>query len=115
MRVLVCGGRTFADKAHMISCMDAVHSTEGPITQLIHGGANGADTMSGEWARTRNVPVKVYHADWRKHGNSAGPKRNQLMLIDGKPDLVVAFPGGKGTAHMVRIAKAAGVTVMEVG
>lgn len=45
---------------------------------------------------------------------SAGPKRNQRMLDKGKPDLVLAFPGGDGTADMVRKAKSAGVPIIEV-
>ena len=44
----------------------------------------------------------------------AGPERNARMLAEGRPDLVVAFPGGTGTADMVRRAKAAGVRVVEV-
>jgi hypothetical protein len=36
------------------------------------------------------------------------------MLEEGKPDLVVAFPGGTGTANMVKQARAAGVEVLEV-
>ena len=44
---------------------------------------------------------------------AAGPKRNQQMLDEAKPDMVVAFPGGKGTAHMRQIAKAAGVPVWQ--
>ena len=47
-------------------------------------------------------------ADWTKHGKAAGPIRNQKML-DECPDLVVAFPGGKGTADMVRRAMKAGI------
>lgn len=52
---------------------------------------------------------------WKDHGKAAGPIRNQLMLDDFKPDLVVAFPGGKGTADMVKKAQDAGVTVILVG
>jgi hypothetical protein len=36
------------------------------------------------------------------------------MLLEGKPDLVVAFPGGKGTADMVRRARKANVPVKEI-
>jgi hypothetical protein len=50
--------------------------------------------------------------DWKRHGPAAGPMRNQRML-DWGPDLVVAFAGGKGTADMVRRARAAGVDVIE--
>jgi hypothetical protein len=44
----------------------------------------------------------------------AGPLRNYQMLEEGKPDLVVAFPGGGGTKDMVRRAVKAGVSVHEV-
>jgi predicted Rossmann-fold nucleotide-binding protein len=35
------------------------------------------------------------------------------MLAEGRPDAVIAFPGGKGTADMVRKARAAGLPVVE--
>jgi hypothetical protein len=60
------------------------------------------------------VRRSIYPADWTRHGKAAGPKRNQLMLDKEKPDLVIAFPGGKGTADMVARAKAQGFKVMEV-
>lgn len=68
---------------------------------------------AAEWARRSHVPVESYPADWRR-GKGAGPERNARMLAEGWPDLVVAFPGGRGTADMVRRAKAAGVRVVEV-
>jgi hypothetical protein len=46
--------------------------------------------------------------------SQAGPLRNQRMLDEGKPDLVVAFPGGGGTKDLVRRAVKAGVSVHEV-
>jgi UDP-N-acetylmuramoylalanine-D-glutamate ligase len=57
--------------------------------------------------------MSIYPAKWDLHGKSAGPIRNQQMLDTGV-DLVIAFPGGKGTAHMVSIAKKAGVKVVEI-
>lgn len=71
------------------------------------------------WRRGGRALVAVseepYPADWVRLGRAAGPVRNQLMIEQGKPDLVVAFPGNFGTADCVRRAKAAGVPVMEVG
>jgi hypothetical protein len=76
---------------------DAVYG----IACVIHGGANGADYIAGRWAQdTGGIPVEEFPADWNRHGNSAGPIRNQEMLDKGKPDLVVAFPGGRGTADI---------------
>lgn len=116
MRVLVCGGRDYFDQQHVDAVLDDLHETT-PITAIIHGGAAGADTLAGRWAKKRGIPVESYPAEWKKYralGNvrAAGPTRNQRMLDEGHPDRVVAFPGHNGTADMVRKAEAAGVPVM---
>jgi hypothetical protein len=113
MKVLVCGGRHFADAALCKRTLDALHVGT-PITCLIEGGARGADELAGAWAMARGVRQRTFEADWRRDGVSAGPIRNQAMLREGDPDLVVAFPGGAGTAHMISIARRAGVRVIEV-
>jgi aspartokinase-like uncharacterized kinase len=110
--VLVCGGRDFADRDKLFRELDAIYA-ENRITKLIHGGARGADSLAGLWAATRGVPYQVFPANWEE-GKNAGPRRNQKMLTEGKPDLVVAFPGGRGTADMVRRAYAANVIVKEI-
>lgn len=111
--VLVCGGRTYSDYGKLCEVLD--HQDQlGRILLLIHGGAQGADTLAGMWAVDRGVNVKVYPANWGQYGRSAGPKRNQQMLEDGQPDLVVAFPGGTGTADMVRRSRGASVPVWVV-
>ena len=113
MRVLVCGGRNFADRALLNKVLDEAHMA-GPITTLIHGVAKGADTLAAEWADLRHVPVEGHRADWKRYGKDAGPIRNARMLEQGKPRMVIAFPGGNGTADMVRQARKAGVPVMMV-
>jgi hypothetical protein len=114
MRVLVCGGRDYANKGSVYGVLDRINERT-PITCIIDGGANGADALAAIWSALRHIPDhKRFHADWAIHGKAAGPIRNQKMLDEGKPDLVVAFPGGKGTADMVRRAKAAGIEVREV-
>lgn len=113
MRVLVCGGREFTDREALTQVLEHLRRTRG-IFLLIAGGARGADTMAAEWAKTASIPCEVYMADWDGLGSKAGPIRNQRMLDEGKPDLVVAFPGGRGTADMVRRARDAGVEVLEI-
>lgn len=82
-------------------------------TVIIHGDARGADTLADAWAQRHKVAVVSFPANWEKDGRSAGNKRNQQMLDVGRPDLVVAFPGGAGTADMVKRALAAGVEVYQ--
>jgi hypothetical protein len=113
MRVLVCGGRDFKDQRRLVQCLHAIHGST-PFSVLIHGGAAGADRMAAAWAKRHGIPVETYFADWQTFGRKAGPIRNQEMLDDGKPDLVLAFPGGRGTADMVARAERAGVNVVRL-
>ena len=109
MRVLVCGGRDYLDRRRLYDALDGIG-----ISFLISGGAAGADNLAADWAVYRRVPKKVFVAEWEVHGKAAGPIRNQRMLDEGRPDLVVAFPGGRGTADMVRRAQKAGIEVVRL-
>lgn len=109
MRVLVCGGRKFNDALTLGSWLGGIHKDH-TIALLIEGGASGADTMARLFAEWAGIPVRTFHADWSRFGASAGPRRNQQMLDEGKPDLVIAFAGGRGTADMVTQAKATRAT-----
>lgn len=113
MRVLVCGGRNYHDKLHVYRTLDGLHKRL-MIDVLIEGDAFGVDRIAGYWARKNGIDNLKYRADWAKHGHAAGPIRNQKMLEEGRPDLVVAFPGGRGTADMVRRALDAGVGVRQI-
>lgn len=110
MKVIVTGGRTYSDRAHVFASLDLLHDLE-PITHLIHGAARGADTLAGEWAASRKVACTAVPAEWELRGMVAGRMRNREML-DMEPDAVVAFPGGTGTAHMTRIAEMENVRVI---
>jgi hypothetical protein len=115
MRVLVTGGRDFQTVGFLRRVMDGLHTLH-PITLLIHGGARGVDTIVGDRAESRGVPVLAFPVpfdEWVK-SKRAGNRRNFKMLTEGKPDLVVAFPGGTGTSHMVNLAKDRGVKLFLV-
>ncbi len=110
MKVIVCGGRNFRSLAQVFSELEYMHRCY-KFTELMHGGAKGVDMFAKEWAMTHpEIKRYVCHADWKTHGRAAGPIRNAKML-EWKPDMVIAFAGGAGTANMVALAKAAGVTV----
>lgn len=84
------------------------------ITEIISGMATGADTFAAEWARRFLFPLHEFPANWRKDGRAAGPIRNQRMIDEGKPDVVIAFPGGRGTADMVSRAEKSGIKVVKI-
>lgn len=108
MRVLVCGGRNYDEwKSVSRVLSDLMPSV------VIQGGAPGADSLAAKWADVNGIPLVTYPALW-KQGKKAGPMRNKFMLADSRPDLVVAFPGGRGTDEMVKLAEACGVPVKAV-
>jgi hypothetical protein len=111
VRVLVCGGRNYDDFECVRRTLDELLAGDAdPV--VIHGAARGADSLAGRWAIEHNVHVEACPADWNRHGRAAGPIRNQQML-DHKPDVVLAFPGGSGTKDMITRARRAGVPVLE--
>jgi hypothetical protein len=113
MRVLVCGGRDYEDSVRVNEVLDEFHSNT-PITLLIEGGARGADSLADRWAVHNYIPSMTFNAEWDKYGKAAGMIRNQKMLDVGKPDVVIAFPGGRGTSNMVNIAEKAKVRVIKI-
>lgn len=128
LRLLVTGGRNYADTDSINMLLSAIHESRGPIACIIHGGATGADTLAKEWAIARNIKEEPYPADWddithpdalvrvrrdsKRYDAKAGFRRNQRMIDEGKPTLVAAFPGGNGTADMVRRARKAGLHII---
>ncbi len=116
-RVLVCGSRDFTDRGLVDAKLDEVRERLGGIPmRVISGAARGADRMAAEWAARNGVPCDEYPADWDRYGRSAGYRRNEQMLTEGQPQLVVAFPQGesRGTRMMMQIASQARVAVEEV-
>ena len=122
MRILVCGGRDFTDYNFIRDNLNRIMKEKGcygvhgpidspdPIT-LIHGKAKGVDLLADKWAVHNYLRIEEFPAEWDKHGRSAGSIRNSRMLRVGQPDIVIAFPGGKGTANMIAQARKVGIPV----
>lgn len=129
-RILVTGSRYGTDfELVERSLLDAAAQLSdlvpGPIT-LTHGGCfwrqpNGEidPTISvdqiahqiGEHMGWILDPHPVSRAEYRRKGKQAFYDRNQAM-VDLRPDICVALPGGGGTADCVRRALAAGVPLL---
>lgn len=110
MIIIVTGGRNFHDKEVVYSVLDSIPN----ITMIIQGGASGADFLALQYARHNGIPHKTYEANWKAHGNKAGPTRNLKMLRAHPEAVVVAFPGGNGTKHCIACAKHYGMQVIEI-
>ncbi|KOX50211.1 hypothetical protein ADL19_19280 [Streptomyces purpurogeneiscleroticus] len=118
MRLIVCGGRDFLNRAVVFAGLDLVHEWIWPITHLIEGGqrtkhkgmtVGGADFWGNRWAAERDIRCTTVKADWSTWKGQAGPMRNAAMLRL-KPQVVVGFPGGSGTENMLDLARRDGVT-----
>ena len=123
MKVLVCGGRDYSNVDKVYEVLDEIDQREATlpgdktgeiITAIISGHAKGADSIGEMYGDERGFRVEVYPANWNLYGRRAGYLRNVEMAEKGKPDLVEAFPGGKGTAMMIKIGNERGIEVMEV-
>jgi hypothetical protein len=117
MRILICGSRTWADYPAVVRVV-AAFRTARPV--IIHGGADGADSMAARAAALYDLPCEAYPVsdeEWRRYGKAAGPRRNERMLNEGSPHIVIAFRAGgesRGTDHMIATARRAGVPVWVV-
>jgi hypothetical protein len=105
------GGRDLAWPQQRVAAELLARSGGRLVHLLLHGGARGADAAIGRAAL-------VMPAQWQLHGRAAGPIRNRELLEQAiakavahtSPGslasvLVVAFPGGPGTASLVREAR----------
>jgi len=112
MIVLVTGGKDYRNQREMFSVLDKLHA-ERKFTFLMHGDAAGADQMAHRWAKKRGIQPVAMEALWDANGNKDGCTRNSRMLAFKMPDLCVAFSGGRGTANMMRLAREAGVELID--
>lgn len=113
LRVCICGGRKFDDTKYFAEFMEWVFAPRVTLDNvtIVQGGATGADWLAKEWADIRKVNCQTYKAKWVRYGKRAGSVRNQEMLDSGL-DFLIAFPGGTGTAHMMKICEEAGVPIL---
>lgn len=110
MKTIIAGGRNFTPNGGHMAWILPLFITL-PITEVISGGAKGADAF-GEWlANEKSIPLKIFRAEWKIYGAFAGPKRNKEMAA--YADACILFPGGNGTADMKARAIAAGLKIIE--
>lgn len=113
MKILVCGSRVWINRWAIRNVLSQYQYEEAqPV--IIHGACpDGADKIADEEAKLLNYKVESYPACWTIYGKAAGNIRNQQMLDEGKPDLVLAFHIGNspGTLDMIMRSKCAKIPI----
>jgi hypothetical protein len=100
MKVAVVGSRNFQDYDLLKQIL-----AEYEITEIVSGGAKGADSLGEKYAKEHNLPIEIFKPDWKRLGRGAGPARNKTIVENA--DFVIAFWDGvsKGTQSSINIAK----------
>lgn len=111
MKLAVVGTRTFHDylKAEAI-----LREYDGKVSEIISGGAQGADRLAEIYAKEYQIPIRIFKADWKTYGKRAGPMRNKQIVEEA--DEVVAFWDGtsRGTLSTIEYAREKGIPIQIV-
>lgn len=112
--LVVTGGRNFLNAEHVIKTLDALKYDYISVGDC----PTGVDFLVEQYCLERNIPHKIFVADWKKYGKLAGPIRNREMVKDAYQrsidNFLLAFPGGKGTANCIKEAQNLHYTILEV-
>jgi len=100
MILLITGGRDVTDVGMVFDVIVATNEAM-PISYIVHGDATGADSLADKVALNLGINRIKVPANWNKYHKAAGAIRNKDMLDLFDIGMVLAFPGGKGTANMV--------------
>lgn len=104
MKIAVVGSRNFEDYNLFQNVMDEFLQEYEDI-EFVSGGASGADKLAEKYVKENNIPLKVYHPNWKRYKKYAGYKRNKEIWQEA--DIGIAFWDGKskGTTHSFKISK----------
>lgn len=88
MKLAVIGSRTWTNQSLLENTL-ATFCKEHNVSEIISGGACGADIAAENWAFKQGIARTVFDADWNKYGRGAGPIRNAQIVA--AADAVLAF------------------------
>jgi hypothetical protein len=110
VRVIIAGSRTITDMSEVLI---AIHDSGFAITEVVCGGATGVDNCGRFWAASHNIPVKMFPAQWDKHGPAAGPIRNRTMAENADALILVWDGRSRGSRNMLSYARSSGLKIHE--
>lgn len=118
MRLIIAGSRTLTlDYDFIHEALLACSNYQAPRiipTEIVSGGARGIDKTGEDYARNWHVPLKIFHADWDRHGKAAGPARNKEMAEYADILLLIWDGESRGSANMKETMIKLGKPVYEI-
>lgn len=111
MKTIIAGGRDYQLTEDDFRSLRSLHNQH-QFTEVVSGGATGADRGGEKFGHQNAIPVKKFMADWKTHKRAAGPIRNKQMAE--YADAVVLFHGGDGTQSMFNEATKAGIRIFDL-
>lgn len=111
MKLIVAGSRGFTDEFYDQLARKITESWSG-VTEIVSGGARGADSLGELYAKERKLKLTVFPADWQLHGKGAGYIRNQRMADYADACFVMWDGESRGSKHMITLAEKAGIPVL---
>lgn len=109
MKIIIAGGRDYLPNEEEKETVKNILK-ENQVTGIVSGCATGVDTWAIDLGSELELSIDLFPADWKQHGRSAGPIRNGLMAQ--YADMLIAFPGGRGTDNMIKQATEKGLKVV---
>ncbi len=101
MKVIIAGSRSITDPDLLGECLEQMGHEGWEVTEVVSGGAEGADQLGESWAARCKIPVKQFLPDWGKYGRSAGPKRNEEMAVYADAAIVLWDGVSRGAKNMI--------------
>lgn len=108
MKTIIAGSRTVTDYSIVLK---AIQLSKFDISEVVSGGARGADSLGERFAKENKIPVKIFPANWEMYGKKAGFLRNREMAEYGEALIAIMINNSKGTSNMISLAKEKGLKV----
>jgi hypothetical protein len=112
MKTIIAGSRTINSYDLVVRAIHESGWTD-EITEVLCGMASGVDLSGKAWADAHGIEVKQFFANWRAHGRSAGPRRNEMMVRYADALILVWDGKSPGSSDVLRKAKVQGLRIYE--
>jgi hypothetical protein len=105
VKTIIAGSRDIVDVKILYDAIKKLNIPEKEITQVISGGARGADRIGEIYANENAIDLVIMPANWNLHGKSAGYRRNEDMAKIADACIALWDGSSKGTGHMINLAE----------